>query len=240
MATAVIGLSQPIGIVLGQGITPLFVQEPSDVPLLNIVWFVPATVGLILALTTIKSSLPPTPPSRSAHLVSEQGLQECTSYLRTLKSLLTNLPCMLLSIAIGNIIRFCVLANCLSIIVYRRKLYDFESNTKLYSRWSNGVYKWISNNARAYIVCSRLFKLFFWIVWCLSLCIWNLGFFCSRIFTSLDWQTPCGVSGKSDDIYSSVGLCQLDVRHAITKSTNFNSIYVLSFWICFYRVSSVF
>ena len=115
MATAVIGLSQPIGIVLGQGITPLFVQEPSDVPLLNIVWFVPAAVGLILALTTIKSSLPPTPPSRSAQLVSEQGLQECTSYLRTLKSLLKNLPCMLLSVCIGNIKSYCVLKNLLSL-----------------------------------------------------------------------------------------------------------------------------
>ena len=101
MATAVIGLSQPIGIVLGQGITPLFVQEPKDVPILNIVWFVPAAIGLVLALTTIKSSLPPTPPSRSAYLVSEQGLQECTSYLRTMKSLLTNIPCMLLAVCIG-------------------------------------------------------------------------------------------------------------------------------------------
>ena len=102
MATAVIGLSQPIGIVLGQGITPLFVREPSDVPLLNIVWFVPAAVGLVLALTTIKSSMPPTPPSRSASLVSEHGLQECTNYFRTLKSLLTNVPCLLLSICIGK------------------------------------------------------------------------------------------------------------------------------------------
>ena len=102
VATAVIGLSQPIGIVLGQGITPLFVREPQDVPLLNIVWFIPAAVGLILALFTIKSSLPPTPPSRSASLVTEYGLQKCSSYFKTLKSLLTNLPCMLLSICIGN------------------------------------------------------------------------------------------------------------------------------------------
>ena len=102
MATAVIGLSQPIGIVLGQGITPLFVREPQDVPLLNIVWFIPAAVGLILALFTIKSSLPPTPPSRRASLVTEYGLQECSSYFKTLKALLTNLPCMLLSICIGN------------------------------------------------------------------------------------------------------------------------------------------
>ena len=73
MATAVIGLSQPIGIVLGQGITPLFVQEPSDVPLLNIVWFVPATVGLILALTTIKSSLPPTPQAEVPSWFPKKG-----------------------------------------------------------------------------------------------------------------------------------------------------------------------
>ena len=103
IATAVIGLSQPIGIVLGQGITPLFVRQPSDVPLLNIIWFVPAAVGLILALTTIKTSMPPTPPSRSASIVFEHGLQECTNYIKTLKSLLTNVPCLLLSICIGMI-----------------------------------------------------------------------------------------------------------------------------------------
>ena len=50
LATAILGLSQPIGIVLGQGVTPLFVRQPSDVPLLNIIWFVPAAVDLILAL----------------------------------------------------------------------------------------------------------------------------------------------------------------------------------------------
>ena len=102
LATAILGLSQPIGIVLGQGVTPLFVRQPSDVPWLNIVWFIPAAVGLILALTTVKTSMPPTPPSRSASIVFEHGLHEWSSMIRAIKSLLTNIPCLLLSICIGN------------------------------------------------------------------------------------------------------------------------------------------
>ena len=58
------------------------------------------TISFLLIVIAFKNR-PPTPPSRSAYLVSEQGLQECTSYLRTMKSLLTNIPCMLLAVCIG-------------------------------------------------------------------------------------------------------------------------------------------
>lgn len=50
VATIVLGMSNPMGIVLGQGITPLLVKAPEQVPLMNIVWFIPAGLGAILTM----------------------------------------------------------------------------------------------------------------------------------------------------------------------------------------------
>ena len=50
LATILIGMSNPMGIVLGQGITPLLVHSKDDVPLMNIVWFIPAGLGSILTM----------------------------------------------------------------------------------------------------------------------------------------------------------------------------------------------
>ena len=44
-ATIVLAMSLPLGIVLGQGVTPLFVKEGDDVITMNWVWFIPA-VGM--------------------------------------------------------------------------------------------------------------------------------------------------------------------------------------------------
>jgi len=79
-------MSNPIGIVLGQGITPLMVGSKDDISTMNIVWFVPAAIGFFLTIwkvlkesfvrqilgrTTpllfqVRSNHPPTPPSLSA------------------------------------------------------------------------------------------------------------------------------------------------------------------------------
>ena len=37
LATSVLAMSLPLGIVLGQGCSPLFVTEASDVPVMNLV-----------------------------------------------------------------------------------------------------------------------------------------------------------------------------------------------------------
>ena len=50
MATIILGMSNPMGIVLGQGITPLLVTEAHHVPIMNIVWFIPAGLGSILTM----------------------------------------------------------------------------------------------------------------------------------------------------------------------------------------------
>lgn len=66
MATTILGMSYPLGIVIGQGITPLIVRKPEHVPYMNIVFFIPAGVGAVLGILKVKSSLPPTPPSHSS------------------------------------------------------------------------------------------------------------------------------------------------------------------------------
>lgn len=55
LATALVGMSNPMGIVLGQGLTPLLVNSKDDVPLMNIVWFIPAGLGSILTMWKVKS-----------------------------------------------------------------------------------------------------------------------------------------------------------------------------------------
>ena len=50
IATILLGMSNPMGIVMGQLFTPLLVHEESDVPLMNIIWFIPAGLGSILTI----------------------------------------------------------------------------------------------------------------------------------------------------------------------------------------------
>ena len=55
-AIAVLGLSNPVGLVVGQAVTPLMVPSAEDVPIMNMVWFVPALLGTFLTFATVTSS----------------------------------------------------------------------------------------------------------------------------------------------------------------------------------------
>ena len=112
IATGILSLSMPIGMVLGQGISPTFVKCPEDVPIMNIVWCVPALVCFLSCLVTVTSSHPPSPPSRSAELARDQhDLSLSTAdlfkkYLNNLKSVFTNLKFMLLFVVMGGAVGF--------------------------------------------------------------------------------------------------------------------------------------
>jgi hypothetical protein len=54
LATILIGMSNPMGIVLGSGLTPLLVHSKDDVPIMNIVWFIPAGLGSILTMWKVR------------------------------------------------------------------------------------------------------------------------------------------------------------------------------------------
>ena len=45
-----------MGIVLGSGLTPLLVHSKDDVPIMNIVWFIPAGLGSILTMWKVSTS----------------------------------------------------------------------------------------------------------------------------------------------------------------------------------------
>merc|ERR1711973_900377 len=74
LATGVLAMSLPLGIVMGQGCTPIFVTQGEDVPLMNIIWFIPALLTQLMVFFVVTSSNPPSPPSQS----SELGLLENT------------------------------------------------------------------------------------------------------------------------------------------------------------------
>ena len=52
-ATMVIGMANPLGIVLGSLFTPMMVKKPQDIALMNTVWFVPAALGTIITMLKV-------------------------------------------------------------------------------------------------------------------------------------------------------------------------------------------
>ena len=84
LATAILATSLPIGIVLGYGVTPLFVTSAEDVPAMNWIWFLPAVANMVFAVFAMRTSKPPSPPSLSASYD-----QESQSYLKRLVSVHT-------------------------------------------------------------------------------------------------------------------------------------------------------
>ncbi len=50
LATILLGMSNPMGIVIGQLFTPLLVRDEHHVPIMNILWFIPAGLGAILTI----------------------------------------------------------------------------------------------------------------------------------------------------------------------------------------------
>ena len=91
-------MAPAIGMIFGHGITPLFVKEREDVYILNICWFIPATLGCVLALCKINKSHPDLPPSRSADLQRQRSLlgKSFKSWLLDIKIVLSNPMAVLL------------------------------------------------------------------------------------------------------------------------------------------------
>ena len=79
MATTLLGMSYPLGIVLGQGVTPNLVQHPSDIPYMNIAFFIPAFIGTLLGIFLVRNNLPETAPSASEE---QQRRQSATDNMK--------------------------------------------------------------------------------------------------------------------------------------------------------------
>ena len=68
MATGILATGISVGIVLGFGVTPLFVTDAADVQMMGWVWFIPTAFACAFtyAVFFFNGSRPPSPPSRSA------------------------------------------------------------------------------------------------------------------------------------------------------------------------------
>ena len=56
LATALLGLSGSTGCIFGLFLTPQFVHKPSDITIMNSVWFVPAAIGSLLTMWKVTLS----------------------------------------------------------------------------------------------------------------------------------------------------------------------------------------
>ncbi|XP_053735705.1 solute carrier family 49 member A3 [Synchiropus splendidus] len=95
-ANMIASMSNPLGILLANIVSPLVAGRPQQIPPLLLVYAVPT--GLICFLTTfgLRSSVPPTPPSVSAELSCSEP------FLSGLKLLLKNRSYLVLLVAIGS------------------------------------------------------------------------------------------------------------------------------------------
>lgn len=94
-------MSSPIGVMIGSSVTPAFVTSGGDVPTMNWIWAIPSYVSMVMCVFLVRSSYPPTPPSRSAE-VGHDYIPIATS----LKLLFTNPTYLLLFWIIGSVVGF--------------------------------------------------------------------------------------------------------------------------------------
>ena len=60
-------MSSPVGVMLASLVTPVIVQEkPENIPIQNWVYSIPSTITMLMFIFFVRSSVPPTPPSKSA------------------------------------------------------------------------------------------------------------------------------------------------------------------------------
>ena len=99
MATLILGMSNPLGLVLGQTLTPFLVQSPAAIPMLNLVWFLPSLPGFFLTICGVRSSLPPTPPSSSA---ASAVFAKKRNFVATIWKLTRNFPFLIIFLFLGG------------------------------------------------------------------------------------------------------------------------------------------
>merc|ERR1719325_506738 len=101
-------MSYPLGIVLGQGVTPALVQAPSNIPYMNIALFVPAFLGTLMGIFLVKTNLPPTPPSASEEQreLDQNANMKKINYIGTLKTVFTNKAFVIMFFVLGGNMSF--------------------------------------------------------------------------------------------------------------------------------------
>ncbi|XP_051276670.1 solute carrier family 49 member A3 [Dicentrarchus labrax] len=97
-ANMIASMSNPLGLLLDNLISPLVAKTPAQIPVLLLVYAAPTCIICFLATVGIRSSSPPTPPSASAE-TSEPFLQGLKLLLKN-KAYLVLMMCFGLGIAV--------------------------------------------------------------------------------------------------------------------------------------------
>ncbi|XP_022615648.1 major facilitator superfamily domain-containing protein 7 isoform X2 [Seriola dumerili] len=95
-ANTIASMSNPLGILLANIISPLMVPTSAQIPVLLLAYAIPACIICFLATVGIRSSTPPTPPSASAESSS------CEPFVQGIKLLLKNKAYLILLLCFGS------------------------------------------------------------------------------------------------------------------------------------------
>ncbi|KAM9377913.1 solute carrier family 49 member A3 isoform 2-T2 [Pholidichthys leucotaenia] len=95
-ANTIASMSNPLGILLANIISPVMVETSAQIPNLLLAYMVPACIICLLATLGIRSSTPPTPPSAGAESSSSEP------FVQGLKLLLINRPYLILLLCFGS------------------------------------------------------------------------------------------------------------------------------------------
>ncbi|XP_067409595.1 solute carrier family 49 member A3 [Emydura macquarii macquarii] len=94
-ANMISSMSNPLGILIANLLSPSLVSEEKDIPLMLGVYAIPAVTACILTMVGVRDKVPPTPPSASATNSTSQP------FFMGLKTLLRNKPYVILMICFG-------------------------------------------------------------------------------------------------------------------------------------------
>ncbi|CAB1455722.1 unnamed protein product [Pleuronectes platessa] len=95
-ANTIATMSNPLGILLANIISPLMAQTSAQIPKLLLVYATPACFICFLATVGIRSSTPPTPPSASAESSASEP------FVQGIKLLMKNRPYLVLLVCFGS------------------------------------------------------------------------------------------------------------------------------------------
>ncbi|KAJ7335282.1 hypothetical protein JRQ81_013223 [Phrynocephalus forsythii] len=89
-------MSNPLGILIANLLSPTLVKEGKDIPLMLEVYAAPAVLACILATVGVRDKVPPTPPTASA------SHSNSPSFCGGLKMLMRNKPYLILAFCLGG------------------------------------------------------------------------------------------------------------------------------------------
>ncbi|XP_060707556.1 solute carrier family 49 member A3 [Hemiscyllium ocellatum] len=95
-ANMISSMANPLGILFANILSPMLVKKPSSMPVLMIVYAVPAAIACLLTSIGIRNKVPPTPPSAGAANSTSEP------FFRGVKMLLKNKAYLILMVCFGG------------------------------------------------------------------------------------------------------------------------------------------